>query len=166
MTECVKMAGGVEVCHTNSLSTRNSFSFLFRANANEIMGAFGERITTEAGQMLKIRLEGNSVHLFDAGTGKRVAAWGRGKYLIRFLSQTILMPATRQCPRLIQTHPRSCACCGVVGLFVLPLDPRENERFVLLGWPARLAVGNVFAPRLHHSGRTVLLEDRSSTSAD
>jgi multiple sugar transport system ATP-binding protein len=45
-----------------------------RFAGNEIMGAFRERITTQPGQMLKIRPEGNSVHLFDADSGKRIAA--------------------------------------------------------------------------------------------
>lgn len=29
--------------------------------------------TTQPGQMLKIRVEGNSVHLFDAESGRRMA---------------------------------------------------------------------------------------------
>jgi multiple sugar transport system ATP-binding protein len=45
-----------------------------RFAGNEIMGAFRERITTQPGQMLKIRPEGNSVHLFDADSGRRIAA--------------------------------------------------------------------------------------------
>jgi multiple sugar transport system ATP-binding protein len=44
-----------------------------RFAGNEIMGAFRERITTQPGQMLKIRPEGNSVHLFDAESGRRIA---------------------------------------------------------------------------------------------
>jgi multiple sugar transport system ATP-binding protein len=40
----------------------------------EIMGAFRERITTQPGQMLKIRPESGAVHLFDTETGKRIAA--------------------------------------------------------------------------------------------
>ncbi len=45
-----------------------------RFAGNEITGAFRERITTQPGQMLKIRPEGNSVHLFDADSGRRIAA--------------------------------------------------------------------------------------------
>ena len=45
-----------------------------RFAGNEIIGAFRERITTQPGQMLKIRPEGNSVHLFDAESGRRIAA--------------------------------------------------------------------------------------------
>jgi multiple sugar transport system ATP-binding protein len=45
-----------------------------RFAGNEIMGAFRERIATQPGQMLKIRPEGNSVHLFDADSGSRIAA--------------------------------------------------------------------------------------------
>jgi multiple sugar transport system ATP-binding protein len=45
-----------------------------RFAGNEIMGAFRERITTQPGQMLKIQPEGNSVHLFDAESGRRIAA--------------------------------------------------------------------------------------------
>jgi multiple sugar transport system ATP-binding protein len=40
----------------------------------EIMGAFRERITTQPGQMLKIRPESGAVHLFDTESGKRIAA--------------------------------------------------------------------------------------------
>ncbi|MEO5805024.1 TOBE domain-containing protein, partial [Devosia sp.] len=45
-----------------------------RFAGNEIMGAFRERITTQPGQTLRIRPEGNSVHLFDAESGRRIAA--------------------------------------------------------------------------------------------
>ena len=45
-----------------------------RFAGNEITGAFRERIATQPGQMLKIRPEGNSVHLFDAESGRRIAA--------------------------------------------------------------------------------------------
>jgi multiple sugar transport system ATP-binding protein len=41
---------------------------------NEIMGAFRERITTQPGQMLKIRPDAGSAHLFDTESGKRIAA--------------------------------------------------------------------------------------------
>jgi hypothetical protein len=45
-----------------------------RFAGNEVMGAFRERITTQTGQMLKIRPEGNSVHLFDADTCKSIVS--------------------------------------------------------------------------------------------
>jgi multiple sugar transport system ATP-binding protein len=40
----------------------------------EIMGAFRERITTQPGEMLKIRPELSSVHLFDTQSGQRIVA--------------------------------------------------------------------------------------------
>jgi multiple sugar transport system ATP-binding protein len=38
------------------------------------MGAFRERISAQPGQTLKITPEAGAVHLFDAGTGQRIAA--------------------------------------------------------------------------------------------
>jgi multiple sugar transport system ATP-binding protein len=40
----------------------------------EIMGAFRERITTRPGEMLKIRPDLGSVHLFDSSSGQRISA--------------------------------------------------------------------------------------------
>ena len=48
-------------------------SFAFFGGA-PTMGAFRERITTQPGQMLKIRPESGAVHLFDTESGKRIAA--------------------------------------------------------------------------------------------
>ncbi len=45
-----------------------------RFAGNDIMGAFRERITTQPGQMLKIRPDPKAVHLFDTETGARIAA--------------------------------------------------------------------------------------------
>ena len=41
---------------------------------HEIMGAFRERIAVRPGEMLHIRPEGSAIHLFDADSGKRIAA--------------------------------------------------------------------------------------------
>ena len=40
---------------------------------HEIVGAFRERVTTQPGQMLHIRPDANSIHLFDASSGARLA---------------------------------------------------------------------------------------------
>jgi multiple sugar transport system ATP-binding protein len=45
-----------------------------RFAGNEIMGAFRERITARPGEVLKIRPERSAIHLFDADSGKRIAA--------------------------------------------------------------------------------------------
>jgi len=45
-----------------------------RFAGGEIMGAFRERITAQPGEKIKIRPDGNTVHLFDTETGKRIAA--------------------------------------------------------------------------------------------
>jgi multiple sugar transport system ATP-binding protein len=45
-----------------------------RFASQDIMGAFRERITARPGETLKIRPEGSAVHLFDAESGKRIAA--------------------------------------------------------------------------------------------
>ena len=64
-----------------------------RFAGNEIMGAFRERITTQPGQMLKIRPEGNSVHLFDAELGQAHRGLGSAANLALVRSQGPL----RQC---------------------------------------------------------------------
>ena len=44
-----------------------------RFAGHDIMGAFRERITTQPGEMLKIRPELSSVHLFDTTSGQRIS---------------------------------------------------------------------------------------------
>ena len=45
-----------------------------RFAGGEIMGAFRERIAAQPGEKIKIRPDGNTVHLFDTESGKRISA--------------------------------------------------------------------------------------------
>ena len=56
------------------VNVRAGWSGNTRFAGGEIMGAFRERIAAQPGEKIKIRPDGNTVHLFDTESGKRISA--------------------------------------------------------------------------------------------